>query len=476
MTAGRLPWRGGAAALLLAVLTSACVAPVARSPGPTRAAGSAPARSGAPSPASAAAAAAAAATPLRPTAQGEALAAFAALNRVRAAADRSGTPLGAYGVYREAWQHADEPLRDFLAQAMAAVEAQLGLYVEALRDFPAAAPLTRGEVAPYPDPADYEAQPAAAAIADLARGRRLVMVNEAHHDAHTRQLTLELLPRLRALGFTHFAAETLDPRETQLAARGYPVRASGYYSDEPLYGEILRRALQLGYTVVAYESASADDRDRREAGQADNLYRRVFAGQPQARLFVHAGYAHVHKARGYLGDTDPLALQLGMRLGEPTLSIDQTVLRATRDGAEYGAYALLLDAYAPRAPVVLRARRDGATWSLQPRVYDVSVILPRGALRQSRPDWLDLDGTRRATVPPPVLCDAVRPCLVEARHAGEADDAVPADRWLWQAEPDPAPLYLAPGRYRLRASDAHGTLRAERELVVPAAPSPPQNP
>jgi len=165
-----------------------------------------------------------------------------------------------------------------------------------------------------------------------------------------------------------------------------------------------------------------------------------------------------------------------MRLGEPTLSIDQTVLRATRDGAEYGAYALLLDAYAPRAPVVLRARRDGATWSLQPRVYDVSVILPRGALRQSRPDWLDLDGTRRATVPPPVLCDAVRPCLVEARHAGEADDAVPADRWLWQAEPDPAPLYLAPGRYRLRASDAHGTLRAERELVVPAAPSPPQNP
>ncbi len=467
MSAGGLPRRGGAAALLLAVLTSACVAPVTRSPDPFGAAGAAPARSDA---------AAQAAVPPRPTARGDALAAFAALNRVRAAADRSGTLLGAYGVYREAWQRADEPLRDFLAQAMAAVEAQLGLHAEALRDFPAAAPVTRGEVAPYPDPADYEAQPAAAAIADLARDRRLVMVNEAHHDARTRQLTLELLPRLRALGFSHFAAETLDPRETRLAARGYPVRASGYYSDEPLYGEILRRAMQLGYTVVAYESGSEGDRDRREAEQADNLYRRVFADQARARLFVHAGYAHVHKARGYLGDTDPLALQLGQRLGESALSIDQTVLRATREGAEYGAYALLLDAYAPQAPVVLRARRGGAAWSLQPGVYDVSVILPRGALRQGRPDWLDLGGTRRATAPPPALCGAVRPCLIEARHAGESDDAVPADRWLWQAEADPAPLYLAPGRYRLRASDAHGTLRGERDLVVPAAPPPSQAP
>jgi hypothetical protein len=53
-----------------------------------------------------------------------------------------------------------------------------------------------------PTAAEWKTADAADVINTLATDRRLVLINEAHHDAHTRQLTLPLLPRLRALAST----------------------------------------------------------------------------------------------------------------------------------------------------------------------------------------------------------------------------------------------------------------------------------
>lgn len=391
---------------------------------------------------------------------------FNRLNALRRDADREVNLLGKWNVYRSAWQNTEPPLRDYIAQVMAAIEAQLGLYDEALRDYPIGRPATKGNTAGFPDSTEFTPVPAADAISELAHARQLVFINEAHHDAHTRELTLDLLPRLRAQGFTHFAAETLDEKDRELAQRGHAVVKSGYYSDEAVYGEILRTALRLGYIVVPYESADGKaDRRQREHDQAENLYRRVFAKTPHARLLVHAGYAHVHKAKGYLWETEPLAMQLGARLHSDPLSIDQTLLRPNA-GKEYAAWPLLIDAYAPREPVVLRHNVDRHIWSLEPQTYDVSVILPRNEPRDGRPAWLELGGLRRRVAVDAALCRETLPCLIEARYADESLDAVPADRWLQLPDATPAPLYLFPGRYRLRAVDTHGTLLEERNLDV----------
>ena len=49
----------------------------------------------------------------------------------------------------------------------------------------------------------------------------------------------------------------------------------------------------------------------------------------------------------------------------------------------------------------------------------------------------------------------------------EGDDAIPADQFLRLHADDPhGPLYLAPGRYRLRVRDDEGDVRSERNLVV----------
>ena len=411
-------------------------------------------------------------------------------------------------------------------QLFASSEDELGLYSEAIRDFPLRSRLPEKLV--LPEATSWQAADAVDTIIALARDQRIVMVNEAHHDAHTRALTLALLPRLRAMGFTYFAAEALDEQDTSLMKRGYPVKSSGSeYLREPLYGDIVREAIKLGYVIVPYDSAGATPQDR-EDGQARNLYERVLAKDPKAKLFVHAGYAHIDKQPGRLGPVKPMAMQLRELSGITPLSIDQTDIREDNpesegdavhqlkhalrryetmfqlveprfDGAGPGdtpqkptmaAYDRIISAFHPTRAVVLIQSADHAPWSARPGLYDLNVILPpansvpsnysQGPIQLSiddedypvlppankghRPDWLALDGRR---IPVPVdteFCARKFPCLVEARYAGESEDAVTADRYLFLQQGAKNMLYLQPGAYRLRTVDANNNTLNEHAI------------
>ncbi len=341
-------------------------------------------------------------------------------------------------------------------QMLAFIEAELGRYDEALAAYPFSPKANPPQ--PPPAPATHVAVAAAPAIAALASERRIVLVNEAHHDAATRQLTLELLPLLRNVGFTHFAAETLDAADRGLARRRYPTAASGGYTDEPLYAEIVREALRLGYVLVAYEAAgSGNDPQAREDGQAGNLKARVFDVDPAARLFVHAGYAHVDKsASPRLFGVDTMAVRLKALTGFDPLSIDQTLLRSWGAARESPTTTTLIDTFAPIGPSVLVERDSGMPWSAAPQWHDISVLLPRPTCDSVRPHWLRLGGARKAWTIPRRLCGSTLPCSVEARHHGEPDEAIPADRHAFVEAGRRAALYLRPGRYRVQAFDRDG--------------------
>ena len=150
---------------------------------------------------------------------------------------------------------------------------------------------------------------------------------------------------------------------------------------------------------------------------------------------------------------------------------------AARDARRpsYRTHALLLDAYAPQAPVVLRARQDGIPGVCSPRLRRRCDPAAWRAAPEVGPTGST--STARATPPmPPPRC--ATPCAPawskratreKRRRRTGGPLAVCWSRAGSGAALAP-PWALPPG-----ASDAHGTLRAERELVVPAAP-PPQNP
>jgi hypothetical protein len=374
-----------------------------------------------------------------------------------------------------------DPDRAFIRQLLAGADNELGLYDRALCDFPfvisppleqllpkphqglltnslyAASFLSKDKVANVVD--------AAHAITNLAATQRIVMVNEAHHDAHDHVLVLTLLPRLRKLGYNYFAAEALVEDGASLSRRGYPVTTSGTeYLHEPLYGEIIREAIRLGYTLVAYDpTGPTTDRD---ADQALNLYKRVFAKDPKARLFVLAGYAHIDKAKGELGNYMPMAMRLQQLTGLPSLSVDQTRFREVCPPQRNGVYPWMVSVYQPRAPIVLQQLGGTSLWSADPKLYDASVILPppHGG---KRPDWLTLDGQRRSLRIDTALCAGKIPCVVEAHYANEPDNAIAADRYTFLAPKETSHLYLFPGRYRLDAWDIDGKTLGEHSVTVP---------
>ncbi|AIF47453.1 hypothetical protein HY57_09295 [Dyella japonica A8] len=349
-------------------------------------------------------------------------------------------------------------------QLLATVEDELGLYDEAMNDFP----FDNRVQTPVPLPAATDWVPADAAteIAKLATDRHIVMINEAHHDAHTRELTLALLPKLRAEGFTYFAAEALVNSDTDLMKRGYPIASSGSeYLHEPIYGQIIREAIRLGFKVVAYES-DADVLADREAGQAQLIYRQVFKNDPKAKLFVHAGYAHIDKAIGNLGKTiKPMAMQLKQLSGFDPLSIDQTRWRDIGPMPKKDLYNQLIAAFPVERPSVLLSRQNGSVWASDPDRHDVDVILPPSG-HQRRPHWLGLDDTRQTRVISSEICQRQLPCVVEARYANESDDAIPADRYVFLTDNSMNSLYLWPGEYKITAHDRDDRKVSERHITV----------
>ncbi|WP_188795684.1 hypothetical protein [Dyella nitratireducens] len=382
-------------------------------------------------------------------------------------------------------------------QLLATVDSELGLYNQAMMAFPFDNRIAPPHNTLLPGPDQWRAVDAAEAVAELAAKRHIVMVNEAHHDAHTRELTLALLPRLRALGFQYFAVEALSAKDADLMHRGYVTDTSGSeYLLEPLYGEIVRQAIRLGYTIVAYDPEDASIADR-DTAQARTLYDKVFAKDPQAKLFVHAGYSHIDKAVGNLGGgIEPMAIQLKRLSGYDPLSVDQTQFRDVAiGGLDFGFYNAIASHFTSEVPYVLRQRGGDTIWSSDPKQHDVTVILPpafdsdldvHGIMKSDvlrrevvlprlpfdasrRPSWLTLGDKR---VPYPISaewCAGQMPCVVEAHYPGEPDNATPADRYTFlhnsRSRND---LYLYPGHYRLRAWDATGKTLQQQDVDVPS--------
>ena len=345
----------------------------------------------------------------------------------------------------------------------------LGSYLRAQRKFAIAQPLPHHAAAsPLAQPGAWHAVPALPAIARLARGKRAVFLNEDHTNPETRSLSVALLARLRAEGFNTFAAETLYRKGIAgLRRRGYATADSGFYTREPVYAEMVRTALRLGYRVIAYEAADSAHADAREREEAANLYRRAFVGHPDARLVVNAGFAHIEKHGRYLGGHS-MAEDFMRLSGIDPLAVEQTMLTGhLRKSYDSPYWRAVIDALHPRQPVVF-LNAQNRPWSLLPRAYDVSVFFPRERIADGRPTWLGLWGLRVPAALPSGFCKGQYPCLVEARTVGAPRAAIPSDRVLLRCDAQQRALWLRPGIYALIAVDAADHVIDSATLVAKA--------
>ena len=413
--------------------------------------------------------------------------AVAESERIMATAQKRNGMLSQYMHMRDAYAaNTDFAFRVIFNQYLSWYQTWVGDYVGARNSFSIVQKAERDDADSPLEDDDFHAEPAVDAIARLARGRKAVFFNENHSYPLTRTLTVQMLERLRQDGFDTFAAETLYQTDMEaLAKRGYAISATGFYTEEPIYSEMVHEALRLGYRVVAYEALSDATADAREAEQARNLQRDVFEKHPDARLVVNAGYAHIQEHGKYLGgsamgqhfaritDIDPLTVEQTMLIPHDKLTSDHPYYRA------------VMEKLTPKQPIVF-VNDKGKPWSLKKKAYDVSVFFPEEVLQSGRPTWLALGGLRQPFEVSGRMCRNDYPCMVEARYAGEPDEAIPADRAVIEFKgrlvgyedkvrqsSDPFPtvqLWLRPGTYTLLARDRTNQPRDRQQITVGPGP------
>jgi hypothetical protein len=396
--------------------------------------------------------------------------------------------LAQYEVMRQAYPTDNSPaFRQIFGQYLSWYQSFVGDYPEAMDSYSIGQPPLEGDSPSPLTEAGYVAHPALDAIPKLARGYRIVLLNEAHNIPLTRSLTVQLLSKLRQEGFNYFAAETLYESDAALQSRGYPIDASGFYTREPVYAEMVRTALKLGFKVIAYEETSdAGGTDARETVQARNIYERVFKSDPHARLVVNAGYGHIVKSGAYL-DGASMAEHLYMLTHTPMLSIEQTMLYPhPSSNGDHPYYTAVMQELRPKVPIVF-VNAAGTPWSLRPG-YDVSVFFPPVQIQHGRPVWLGLGGLRRPYLVIGDRCNMHYPCLVEARYSDEGADAIPADRMVLDQTPLTNPessipmfssdqgipsgdLYLRPGKYQLSLVIEDDRVIEKKSIVVRDTPA-----
>lgn len=328
-------------------------------------------------------------------------------------------------------------------------------------------------------PADLEAVDALEAIVDASRGRRVVMLNEAHHVPMHRAFGRRIVKALAAEGFTHLAVEGLANEAApnfvnDTVASGRPTVTGGFYVREPMFGELLRAAIDAGMTLVPYETTDrapratpAESINARDAAQAKAISA-VLEADPDARVLIFCGYSHLTESPSMMGDDELrwLACRLRDALSIDPLTISQTQYTPTSSPEhDAEAYGDLINRFGPEDVIALRDAA-GALWSPMPGSFDIAVVHPRLQDAEGRPGYMLLGGERMLATIPNARLDGDERVFVQAIPAGEDPaDAVPVDQ-RWIGPEDDATLALCPGAYLIRIYDSEATLMREEQIVV----------
>lgn len=370
----------------------------------------------------------------------------------------------------EAGGDAAAAYNELLAQAWAIC----GDETEAFRAWSRA---TKGEAPePAPDLAAARQVPALEAILAAAPVADILFLNEAHHVSRCRAFAMQLLSSLKAIGYTHFAAEDLTLAGEALND-GAPVTSrTGLYANDPVYAEMLREARRLGFRLVSYdqtveqelasEERGLDPQDARETAQAENLLK-IRAAGPGYRIFAYCGFGHLSKrvsrsgrrlAAGHIlakSDARVISVHQVDGMPAPRPEQDPPLVAAVADRFRHSAPIAVSDA--DGKPLSTSAYRGG---------IDISVFHPRLPPEHDRPGWLaQLPGRRAVHF---VLDAPFSGGLFQAvaDRATGSSEMVPSDQYYAHEPQHDCWFYLSPGRYTVRLETVEGRRNVGRLHVV----------
>jgi tetratricopeptide (TPR) repeat protein len=308
--------------------------------------------------------------------------------------------------------------------------------------------------------------PASQLILSSTKQNRAVFFNESHGNIESRLALYSMLQDLRNQGYSMIAFEALsttaigdststvctapDLVDKDLLDRGYPISKSGYYTREPIFGNIIRKAISLGFRVSGYDSyVPGQSVSQREQRQAENLSCLFESLASNEKLVVLAGFDHIVEKPDYWVPGGTMASRFSKLSGIDPVTVDTAELSAlgydselvrTSHGISDG------EAYFVTTPSGQRYMTDKT---------DFSVIVPRRLERASgsAAGWLALGGARAPIFFSPDSCRDRFPCVLAATSSDAESDATPIDRCVvWNSSDRGCVIYSDPSRKDVHVS------------------------
>ncbi len=300
-------------------------------------------------------------------------------------------------------------------------------------------------------------------LLDAVEYYRILMLNENHYRIESRLFLWRLLPALKARGFSWLGVETLNPKGPLRDGAYGP--EDGYYSGEPAFTALLRRAQELGITLFAYEAAPAPSGStrqerllHREMGQAQAIEAVFRDMPPREKMLIFAGWSHI--AENPIIDDEGgsqtwMAAYLKQAVQSDPLTVDLATCRFPSTDPMNGMDGRVN--INDDGVVLVNGQYKG--------VVDAQIALPADPDKQSSPEYYRQLLGVPVKSPPEFLPEAT-PILIQAHRADRlgllADDRV----LLYPGEA--LPLYLTPGfEYVLRAQDGDGRVLGKKTVSVP---------
>ena len=299
-------------------------------------------------------------------------------------------------------------------------------------------------------------------IIEQAKNNQVIIINEAHHNSFHRVFTKSLLKELFDNGYTNLGLETLNYQDSLINIRKYPNQTTGTYSKEPQFGNLVRTALEIGYTLFPYETKVFENSttESREKEQAKNI-QNVIESKPNEKFLIHCGYDHnlegIHPSWG-----NTMASRLAEYTGINPLTINQ-VKYSEGSKREFND-PLLKSLDIKESTIILDPDGKPYKYERGESWTDIAVFHPNTEYVNKRPNWLFKNGNQNI----PIALNDVEisfPVMVLAVKKGEdINIAVPIDITEVKSKTENCNLGLKKGKYEIIVTNGKQSLKFEQSV------------
>ena len=306
---------------------------------------------------------------------------------------------------------------------------------------------------------------------------KIVMINEAHHQPHHRIFTYNYLEELYREGYRYLLLESINHADSMLNKRKYPVLGKSCLYPEPLYGQMIRRAMNLGFKILSYDYGESDCEyseiqpfycaNIRELCACKNV-QKILMDDPSAKIVIHCGYAHIDKKTN--DDWMKLAELIKIMTSINPFTINQTTLMERgSQKCEYHEYQYLKSNIKLNKTSFLTDSLNRLYSPPSLKGYSDSYLIhpPVNLNENNRPSYLyEMNGVSKYIFNPASISEKIKEgYLVQAFSLSEVN-GVPFDQFIISKTNTSYALYLPHGKYEVRFLNMKGETVLKREIAI----------